>query len=192
MIDFAHLPEYRTEVPPRSFLGTYEQALTISPEHQAQIHFLNPEATAFIQDYLTHSHMFAGGPMPANPDSPFRPGYFKQLEHLLSYSDQTLQKWLYRRGIPFAKYVLLYVDTMSSSQQAVLLTWKMVLKYAERIFVPVEQLLFDQTLNWGLFYDHWKGFSFGRDKVLDNEVEYQKMAELAELKKKYPFIKTLY
>jgi hypothetical protein len=136
--------------------------------------------------------MFEGGPLPENPESPFRPRYFKQREHLRRYSDQELKKWLYRRGIPFGKYVLLYVDAMSTSRQAVLLTWKMVVKYAAGLFGPQDQLLFDQTLNWGLFYDHGAGFSFGRDKVLDNEGEYQKMAELAELKKKYPFIKTPY
>jgi hypothetical protein len=192
MVEFATLPEYRTEFPQCSFLGTQAEALALSPEHQAQIHFLNPEATAFIQAYLNTSYMFRGGPMPGNPESPFHLGYFKQIDHLPSYSDQTLKKWLYRRGIPFGSYVLLYVDTMSSSRQAVWLTWKMVLKYADGLFGAQDQLLFDQTLNWGLFYDHWKGFSFGRDKVLDNEVEYQKMAELAELKRKYPFIKTPY
>lgn len=192
MIDFAQLPEYRTEVPPRSFLGTYEQGIALSPAHQAQIHFLTPEATAFIQAYLNTSHMFAGGPLPANPASPFRQGYFKQIEHLPSYANQSLKKWLYRRGIPFGKYVLFYVDTKSTSRQVVLLTWKMVLKYADGLFGPEEQLLFNPTLNCGLFYDPKNGFSFGRDKVLDNEVEYQKMTELAELKKKYPFIKTLY
>lgn len=187
-IDFQHLPEHRTAVPLYSFLGSAAEAALLPAEHQAQIHFLDAEATGFVDQYLDASYLMHGAMSTTNP-RPFRAGYF---QHLETHEDQTpavLKKWLYRRGLPFGQYVLLIGGT---SQQNVLLTWKMVIKYAERIFWAHDSLVFDKTLNWALFYEHDGLFTFGRNRVFDPEEEYQRMREQHELQRRYPFLQFPY
>ncbi|OON68857.1 hypothetical protein [Hymenobacter sp. CRA2] len=188
MIDFQHLRQHRTDFPPYSFLGSAAEAAALPVEHQAQIHFLDAEASRFVDQYLEASSMQRGAMSTGNP-TPFRAGYF---QHLETYSDDTpavLKKWLYRRGIPFSHYVLLYGGT---SPQNVLLTWKMVIKYAGQLFRAHDWLVFDETLNGALSYHHDGLFTFARPRIFDPEPEYQQMYAQQELQLRYPFLRFPY
>jgi hypothetical protein len=61
----------------------------------------------------------------------------------------------------------------------------MVVKYWEGLFFSDDIIIFDETLNWGLFYFHEDKLFFGNEKIYDKEFEYQKTIELNELKTKF-------
>lgn len=187
-MDFQHLQQHRTDFPRRSFLGTAADAAALPAEHQDQIHFLDIEATQFAEHYLHVSYMQQGAMSTAHP-FPFRAGYFQQVENHSYRSLEGLKKWLYQRAIPFSHYGLLIRD---DSGQAVWLTWKMVIKYAGQLFRHTGRLMFDETLNWGLFYDHHGLFTFGRNRIFNPEEEYQQMYEQNELRQQYPFLRFPY
>ena len=66
-----------------------------------------------------------------------------------------------------------------------MLTWKMVIKYWKGLFGAEDSILFDETLNWGLYYWHEDWLFFGMDKIYDKEYEYEKTREYNELKEKF-------
>jgi hypothetical protein len=195
MIDFSNLKEYATDFPTRwSFLGSPEDAAAIPPAHKDQIHFLSEEASRCVGRFLYASRMLDG----LNPYGydgctwiPFRKNYFRQVDDCMITlnGDQKIKKWLYNRGIPFGKEVILDADI---SGRAVVLTWKMVIKYWEGLFFADDLVIFDETLNWGLFYFHESHLYFGKNRIFNMEEEYVKMAELNELRKQYPFLKFPY
>lgn len=61
----------------------------------------------------------------------------------------------------------------------------MLIKYWEGLFFADDLLIFDESLNWGLFYFHENKLYFGTDKIYDQEFEYEKTRELNELKLKF-------
>lgn len=147
MINFENLKTFSTDFPKTwSFLWSPEEANSISQEHKDQIFFLNDEATKFINDYMESSTMLTGPLW-----KPFNERYFKTIEtfELIIYNENEFKKWLYSKPIAFDKFVF-----MAGGSQSVMLTWKMVIKYWKGIFFSDDLILFDETLNWGLFYFH--------------------------------------
>ncbi len=169
MINFDKIKIYATEFPEiHSFLGSPEEANVISQEHKDQIFFLNPEATAFLSNYINSSRMITGPLW-----KPFNESYFKSIEvfELTENCDEEIKKWLYHKAIPFDKIV--YIDHKRKGQ-SIALTWKMVIKYWEGLFFAEDFIIFDETLNWGLFYFHEDMLFFGREKIYDKAFEYEK------------------
>ncbi len=171
-----NLSEFITEFPKVwSFLGSPEEANAISAEHKDQIHFLNKEGTALINEFLDGSKM-----MYAKMGDVFNKEYFQNIETIAITEgcEPELKKWLFNRGIPFDSLVFVADDR---SGQAVMLTWKMVIKYWEGLFFAHDLVIFDQTLTWGLFYFHHDYLYYGTGVIFDKEKEYQKRLELNEL-----------
>jgi len=158
MNDFEkNLIQYFTDFPEVwSFLWSPEEAENIVDEHKDQIHFLNTEGTKFIKDYFESSGMNKGF-----PEFPFK-NHFKKIEDFKIFEgcNEKLKKWLFDREIPFSKYVFIESD---QSGQSVMLTWKMVIKYCEGIFFAEDLVIFDSSLNWGLFYYHEGEIYFGTE-----------------------------
>ncbi len=180
MISFENIKEFATGFPVQwSFLGEPEEANALSQEHKDQVFFLNKEATKFLYQYITSSKMISGPIW-----KPFNEQYFKTIEEFKVGIDckDELKKWLYNRGIPFRQFVFIDEDFCG---QAVMLTWKMLIKYWDGLFLHNDLIIFDQTLNWGLFYFHHDVLYFGKDKIYDKEIEYQKTKEANELRQKY-------
>lgn len=181
MISLDHIKTYATDFPATqySFLGSPEEARNIPPEHKDQIYFLNDEATRFISDYLDSSRMLTGPLW-----KPFNERYFKTIDEfeLTTGCEAALKKWLHHKPIPFDHFVFMLSNF---SDQAVMLTWKMVIKYHEYLFYAHDLILFDQSLNWGLFYFHEDFLYFGNDKIYDKTFEEEKTRELNLLKQKY-------
>ena len=71
-------------------------------------------------------------------------------------SDDEVKKWLYQRGIPFARWVIWSVHPDS----AFLLTWKMVIKFSSVIFFANDQTIWDSTHEWMLEFHHDYVFTF--------------------------------
>jgi hypothetical protein len=180
MIAFNNIKSYATELPKtRSFLWMPEDADKLSQEHKDQIFFLNEEASAFIRNYINNSKMYTGPLW-----KPFNEKYFKTIEEfeVTENCENEIKKWLYSKPIPFDKMVYVYGDPCG---QEIALTWKMVIKYWEGLFFADDLIIFDESLNWGLFYFHEDRLFFGSDKIFDKEFEYEKTLELAKLKQQF-------
>ncbi|TLM89437.1 hypothetical protein [Hymenobacter jeollabukensis] len=188
MLDFQPLRKHRTDFPSYSFMGSAAEVALLPAEHQAQMHFLDAEGSRFVDAYLDASYLMRRATDQGN-SRPFRTGYFKHLETHQNETPAALKKWLYERGIPFRHEVLLHGCT---SNQDVLLTWKMLIKYAKRIFRVHDWLVFDETLYWALFYHHDGLFTFGRDRSFAPEEQFQQMYAQQELRRRYPFLKFPY
>lgn len=63
---------------------------------------------------------------------------------------------------------------------AFVLTWKMVIKYAHRLFWGCDLTVWDKTLNWKLEFHHDGEFTFGKDLIYDGQLEMQKNKEKLE------------
>ncbi|UTW66219.1 hypothetical protein KFE94_16445 [bacterium SCSIO 12643] len=180
MINFDNIKTYSEEFPNVwSFLGDPEKTASISQNDKDQIFFLNNEASEFVKNYINNSNMITGPIW-----SPFNERYFKTIQEfpVTENCEKELKKWLYSKSIPFDKFV--YMDR-DRSGQAIALTWKMVIKYCEGLFFADDLILFDETLNWGLYYFHEDRLYYGTDKIYDKDFEYEKTLELNELKKKF-------
>jgi len=188
MTDLNHIKQNTIDKPTSltgfDFLDNYEK---LPQEHKDQIFILDKEASKFIYDFLDNSKM-TDKVNPQNYDGknwrPFPANYFKTIEEFTDFRDFSLvKKWLYKRGIPFKTNVFLLPNYGS---QPVLTTWKIVLKYSEDIFFNDDIIIFDQTINWCLYFFHHDHLYFGKDNIFDSELEYSKMKEWNLLKAKYP------
>lgn len=157
MISFENIREYSTEFPSKwTFLWSPEEAQKISSEHKDQIYFLNEEATTFLNSYFDSSKIRK------NLEEPISKDHFKKIENYKINSDVSeLKKWLFNKKIPFDKFVFIDKDR---SGFAVMLTWKMVIKYCEGIFFSEDIYIFDSSLNWAIFYFHEDEIAFGSEK----------------------------
>ena len=168
-----------------TFLWSPEEANKISDEYKDQIHFLNEEGTEFVRNYLISSNMITHN---YGADySPFTKGYFNIEKKFIVREDceTEIKKWLFNLGIPFDKYVFINTD---HSGKAVMLTWKMVIKYWEGLFFAEDLTIFDGSLNWGLHYSHDDELFFGKEKIFDSNAKIEKILEqnkmLAEIKQR--------
>lgn len=183
MIDLNNIKQFSEPRPAGwTAFGNAEQFDALPDATRDQIFFLNKEATRFLSEFLEVANLITGGGW-----NPFAKGNFKQVEEFHQFfhgeeSRQALKKWLYRRGVPFATWVFL----LQNSENAILTTWKMTLRYSPFIFYGDDILVFDRTLNWCLFYYHENNMFFGRDNIYDPREDEKKMQEWNERKKKYP------
>lgn len=183
MIDLYNIKQY-SEPRPNGWtaFGNAEEFDALPAAKREQVFFLNKQATDYLFHYLEFGNLVTGGGW-----EPFARGNFKHVEEFHDFfhgdkSRQTLKKWLYRRGLPFATEVFL----LQNSEHAILTTWKMVVRYSPFIFYGDDVLVFDHTLNWCLFYYHENNMFFGRHNVYDPSEDEKKMREWNERKKKYP------
>ena len=71
---------------------------------------------------------------------------------------------------------------------AFIITWKMVIRFALDIFLGRNGLIWDQTLNWVLGFEHNDILIWGKDKIYNNEVRFKEIEtinRLIENKKMY-------
>lgn len=180
MINFDNIKSYSSDFPETwSFLGSPEEANGISQEHKDQIYFLNKEAGELVRNFIDSSKMVTGPSW-----KPFNERYFQTIQEfeVTENCEKEIKKWLYDKSIPFDKYVFIYGD---KSGQEIMLTWKMVIKYWQGLFFADDLIIFDETLNWGLYYFHEDRLYFGTDKIYDKEFEYEKTRDSNELKDKF-------
>lgn len=166
-----------------SVFGTATTFDELPETHKAQILFLNKEASDFLYSYSSSAHIITGGIW-----NPFEKRNFKDVDTFDDFTgsernEHALKKWMYKRAIPFSSWVFLLED---GNNQALLLTWKMVVKYAPQLFVMSDMIVFDATVNWCLVYFHEGKLFFGKHNVYNTDEDDKKMEALNEQKKKYP------
>ncbi|AFL83640.1 hypothetical protein Belba_0998 [Belliella baltica DSM 15883] len=180
MINFENIKTFSSEIPDTyGFLWTPEEVEKLPQEHKDQIYFLNEDAGQFLKNYISSSKMATGPSW-----KPFNDKYFNTIEEFQvnENSDDEIKKWLYNKPIRFDKFV--YLQNESNGHFATL-TWKMIIKYWKDFFFADDLLIFDETLNWGLYYFHENNLFFATDKIYDKEFEYQRIKDLKELKDKF-------
>ncbi|MGJ8661316.1 MAG: hypothetical protein ACSHXL_04710 [Bacteroidota bacterium] len=131
----------------------------LSEESIDQIWGLTPEMSKTLWDYLSQVKMFKNYPDLTN--------YFKDVETFdASFkSDKEIKKWLHKRGIKYSTKVF----DIDQPDIGFILTWKMVIKHYE-ILYSGDALFWDETLNWGLVCHHDGLFTFGKNRIYnDNE-----------------------
>ena len=190
MIDFNN--SHLHSIPPPqngTVFGSAADFDALPETHKAQILFLDKTAEKYLYEFVEKARMLSNGGW-----APFENGNFKTVEQYshsadLEKNNPLLKKWLYNRAIPFGNWVFVLCD---SNNEPLLMTWKMLIKYASDIFLIGDAMVFDQTINWCLFNYHDGELSFGKDNVYDPSGDEVYMKELNERKKKYPQFKHPY
>lgn len=162
--------------------GNAETFEALPKETRDQVIFLDKEASAFVSDYFSIARLLTDGGW-----DPFSGGNFKSVDKCYEFfqddeSRQKLKKWLYQRGIPFKNWVFI----LQNSEEVVMCTWKMAIKFSGDIFYGDDVAIFDRTLNWCLFYYHDDVMFFGKDRIVDSSDDERMMKELNERKQKFP------
>lgn len=144
------------EYGPRWFF-TDENRELATQEHRDQICPLTKEAAQFLWDYER------------SLDIDCSPRFFKTVSvYNSAFADQqAIKKYLYNLGIPFSQKVFIAYQPGTGF----VLTWKMVVKYAHRLFWANDQIVWDKTLNWRLEFHHDGEFRFGKDLIYDGQQE---------------------
>jgi len=189
MIDIENIKSFTVERPPHSIFGTAAAFDLLAETHREQILFLDPVASEYVWSFSNAAHLLTGGLW-----APFKKGNFKEVDEFNQFygtpeSKHFLKKWLYKRGIAFGTWVFLLEE---SNNQAILTTWKMVVKYAADLFISNDLMLFDKTLNWCLIYFYHDQLFFGRGNVYDATEDYKQAEELNERKKRFSQFKHPY
>ncbi|MCA5005238.1 hypothetical protein [Sphingobacterium bovistauri] len=137
-----------SKTPYWTLLGDENDLEKIPAHHREQLLFLNEKVSDFIYQYVEDLQIL-------NKDlwQPFDHFQFQHQEkYKLSSNKKAYKKWLYQRGIPFADWILVIPNF---NVHPMLMTWKMLLNYAEDIFAMSDDLLiFDFSQTWFLFHYH--------------------------------------
>ena len=136
----------------------------LPPEFLDQIIPLQPDAAVFLWNYECMQKTLA-----------VHPTHFKTCEtfRFAGKSDAEVKKWLYQREIPFHNEVFWTYQP----QQAIILTWKIVIKFWEPLFFGRDERIWDRTLNWSLESNHNEVFYFGKDRIYNNLTQYEEEQE---------------
>ncbi len=155
-------------VPLNEFIGNWiftdENKNLASKEHQDQISILTKEAANFL--WKAESDFGAV----------CTKKYFKTISIFDSRlcDDKQIKKYLYKLGIPFRHRVFIAMQP----DFGFVLTWKMVIKYSNRLFFANDQTVWDKTHNWKLEFHHDGEFTFGKDYIFDAQIEKLRQLEI--------------
>ncbi len=163
MISFENIEQHSVPLHehPMKWLFDDKNNLAPSAEHRDQVIALDPAAAKFLWNFERDMKI-----------STFYPDvqkYFRDVEEFSfgENMESEVKKWLYHRGIPFSNKVFLSIQPDS----AFILTWKMVIHYSADLFFGNDLVVWDRTINWGLYYDHNDLFTFGRNRIYDGQEE---------------------
>lgn len=140
--------EPATNSPFWTLLGDAEDLAKIPLHHRAQLLFLNKESSELVYQYVEDLKI-----VNQKLWEPFAELEFQKKEKFLFYLDiKTYKKWLYKREISFSTWILVLPNY---NTHPMLMTWKMLLNYANEIFGNSDDLLImDFSDTWYLFHDH--------------------------------------
>lgn len=133
-----------------------DYAPDLPAEHRQQLRPLDARASRWVWDYIVASGL--------HDDTPFKKGFFRTIDRAaISTGNQAdIRKWLYRRGLPFAKEVILSWQP----DEAMLVPWKLVVKYFDAFYYPAadDLTVFDGSLSWALLFYHEDEIYFGTNE----------------------------
>ncbi|MCK7591057.1 hypothetical protein M0G43_10770 [Subsaxibacter sp. CAU 1640] len=136
----------------------------LSEQHLAELKPLDEDGAKFLATYLNDCGI--------HDQLPFKAGLFRNFDetYILNGNEKEITKWLYRRALPFDKEVYLSWD----NQIGMITKWKFVVKYWDSLFYggPDDLTVFDQSLEWALFFFHEDIIYFGTNKEYQTNAEY--------------------
>jgi hypothetical protein len=188
MVDLDNIKDHTVPAPEKwNVFGSLADFEAFPETHKQQILFLGKDARRYLIDFLHNAGLITGGGW-----APFSKGNFAIVEeykgHYFDEENSQLKKWLYRRGIPFRSWVFL----LSNSDVGLMITWKMVVKYAHLLLGFDDTIVFDRTLNWCLSYYHENDMFFGKNNTYDTTEDEAEMQRLNERKQKFPMFRHPY
>lgn len=185
MIDLSTIRNYTMPRPDGvTFFGNAQHFDALPETHKEQILFLNKTAREYLIRFSGPSANLVTG----HSWDPFVKGNFKTVEECpvlydLPEGHQLLKKWLFHRGIAFKTWVFVLFEGFDDPM---MMTWKMLVKYSDLIFFGEDVMVFDNSLNWCLFYYHENQLFFGKDNMYDPTENDEMMKALNERKKNFP------
>ena len=130
---------------------TDEQYDRLPDIHLEQLKPLDEKASRFLWDFISESGMHL--------DVPFKKDFFRTIDKAKIQIDNQdeIRKWLYRKGLPFEKEVFLSWQP----GEAMIVPWKLVIKYFDSFYYSDDLTIVDQSLQWALLFYHEDEIYFG-------------------------------
>ncbi|WP_194777641.1 hypothetical protein [Pararhodonellum marinum] len=123
-----------------------------------QIKPLSYEAADFLHQYIRSTELHA--------DEPFKKSLFQKVEHMyiLEGNEKEVKNWLYQRGIPVDKNVLV----SWSKEVGVMVPWKILIEHFDSFYYAGSDDLtvLDESSAWALLFAHWDTIFFGTKENL--------------------------
>ena len=171
ILEELELQTIQLEKHPMKWLFEIKEGCPPSEEHKDQIFALNKKAANYLWEYEGKTRI-----------GKFYPEINKYFKDIKEYTDRErkekeLKKWFFNLEIPFKTKVFISFQPDSGF----VLTWKMVIKYCSKLFWAHDLIVFDKSLNWGLFYHHDELFHFGKNRIYNAEIEGQKILKDSKL-----------
>lgn len=124
--------------------------------HLEQLKPLSDNAAKYLWDYTLQINL--------QDEILFKKGFFRTIDKakILDNNQKEIKKWLYHRGLPFEKNVFLSWQP----QHAMIVPWKILIKYFDSFYYPVadDLLVFDENMQWALLFYHEDEIYFGTNK----------------------------
>lgn len=162
MLSIEKLEEHSSDLNdhPMKWLFESKEDRVTTEEHKDQIFALTQDAANYLWEY--EKKMDIGK---------FYPEVNKYFQEVKIYTNEdqnekALKKWLYNLGIPFKTKVFIPIQP----EFGFVLTWKMVIKYCSKIFFGYDLIIWDKTLNWGLYYHHDEIFHYGTNRIYNSKI----------------------
>ncbi len=154
-IDFHNIQDHITSIDDFRLKWRFTDENEIIPKiHLDQLKPLDKIAAQFLWDFISKTDLHA--------DIPFKKNYFRTVDKAKINTDnrQEIKKWLYERGLPFEKYVFLSY----SPDEAIIVPWKILIKYFDVFYYSDDLTIIDETLQWALLFYHEDEIYFGTNK----------------------------
>jgi len=143
---------------------TDENYNQLSQLHLDQLKPLDRQASRFLWDYISATNL--------HNDIPFKRNFFKSIDQIdiAEGNEKEIKKWLYHRGLPFSNEV--YLSWQPDT--AMIVPWKLLIKYFDDFDYADDLTVIDQSLNWALLFFHEGTIYLGSNEkyMPENTFEY--------------------
>jgi hypothetical protein len=134
-----------------------EEMYDILPQqHLEQLRPIDADASKFLWNYIISVGL--------HDNIPFKKDFFRTIDKakVTLENQKVVKKWLYQRGIPFAKEIYLSWDP----GVAMIVPWKIFIKYFDSFYYSGSDdlTIIDCTLQWALLFYHEDEIYFGTNK----------------------------
>jgi hypothetical protein len=133
---------------------TEEKYDKLPDDHLNQLNPLDRQGATFLWNYISDKRL--------HENTPFRKDLFKVIDKakILQDNQPEIKKWLYQRGFPFDKQVYLSWQP----EEAIIVPWKLFVKYFDSFYYSDDLTIIDQSLNWALLFYHEDEIYFGTNE----------------------------
>jgi len=150
-ISFETIADHTIPVNDFSLNARFIENLPVATQNQLKP--LNVEASKFLHDFITISEL--------HKDDPFKKDFFKtkSVIDIKDGNNDEIKTWLHKLGIPLNKEVFLSWDSTTT----MIVSWELFVKYFDDFYYSASDdlTIFDQSLNWAVFFAHYELLYYG-------------------------------